>query len=624
MREYRVLDLFAGAGGFSLGFRRYNDGERNPFHIVGYVEIDQNAANTLISALMRNGMSAEDAGKIVICGDITIPETRRRLYAACPYADIIIGGPPCQSFSTIGPRAGCAELQAKFLEDDRDSLFGHYLQIVEHYMPMFFVFENVTGLLSKKDRDSGKKFIDMIVEEFEKLGYNLELEQEQFPGKKYLVLNAADYGVPQARERVIIIGNRIGVKNPVPVRTHCPPEKCQETGLLPYVTLHDAIGDLPALLPKITITPPEKGMSIKKVSAQRRAELELINGRRFNGLDPVPYHWDRFWSSYHQGGDSRRQYFDFIKPRVENFMLTGHVARGQQETDIVLFRNMKEGTSSKNLLKSDDSRDKHLLSLIKYDMKSFQDKYKKLSWSTPCGTIFAHMQKDGNRFIHPDSEQERTLTVREAARIQSFPDDYVFEAAGNVRYKYVGNAVPPLFSRAIAGALYRALCLVTRRRGRGYVLTTVPSETRSRNMAAIRSRDTKPEIRLRKALFAAGLRFRLKVKIAGSPDIVFLRKKIAVFVDGCFWHGCPKCYKKPVTNQEFWAQKVEENRRRDREVDARLEEDGWSVIRIWEHKIKKDLNSVVETIKTAVQEDGSTQRPEPNKATSSSGGDVQP
>jgi len=92
-------------------------------------------------------------------------------------------------------------------------------------------------------------------------------------------------------------------------------------------------------------------------------------------------------------------------------------------------------------------------------MNSFKDKYKKLSWDKPCNTVFAHMQKDGNRFIHPDSRQGRTLTVRETARIQSFPDDYIFEAPGNVRYKYIGNAVPPLLAMALARAIYNAMTI---------------------------------------------------------------------------------------------------------------------------------------------------------------------
>jgi DNA (cytosine-5)-methyltransferase 1 len=97
------------------------------------------------------------------------------------------------------------------------------------------------------------------------------------------------------------------------------------------------------------------------------------------------------------------------------------------------------------------------MSFIRYDMKSFKDKYRKQSWDRPCTTIFAHLERDGNRFIHPDSSQARTLTVREAARLQSFPDSYVFAGAMKSRYRQIGNAVPPLLSHAIARSIYHSL-----------------------------------------------------------------------------------------------------------------------------------------------------------------------
>ena len=600
-RRYRVLDLFAGAGGSLSGSGGLCSKIDPPFKIVGYVERDSNAAKTLVSALVREGMAQDEANRIVICNDITLPETKRRLYAVCPDVDIIIGGPPCQSFSTIGPRSSGPDLKKKFTKDDRDVLFYYYLQIVEHYMPLFFVFENVTGLLTKKHPDSGERYIDHIIGEFERIGYNMRQGCEQFPDRRYLLLNAADFGVPQLRERVIVIGNRLSIINPTPIPTHCPPELCEQTGRLPYVTLQEAIGDLPPLLPKITLTPRKKGTSINAVSSSRKKRIEDLNIGRNNGSDPVPYHWDRFIDSYNEGEPSQRQYLEFVMPENEDTLLTGHIARGQQESDIQLFRGLKPGTSSKDLLRSDDPADRKLLSLIKYDMNSFLDKYKKLDWYRPCGTVFAHMQKDGNRFIHPDREQERTLTMREAARIQSFPDDYIFEATGNVRYQYVGNAVPPLMSMAIAFAIFSTLCSITRRQVRGYTIMSDLSVVKKWNMSVMRDHETRPEILLRKALFMAGLRFRIMKRIIGSPDIAFPDKKVAVFVDDCFWHGCPECHHMTATGGDFWLHKAEENRLYDREVDERLQKEGWTVIRVWEHDVLKNLPNVVEKIEKAVR-----------------------
>lgn len=448
--KYKVLDLFAGAGGFSLGFKKFKANGNCPYEIAGAVELDKQAVKTLVSAMVREGIQSQIAEDRVICGDITLNTTKEKLYNVCPRADIIIGGPPCQSFSTIGPRSGCKEKQARFANDERDSLFWHYIDIVKHYKPLFFVFENVTGITSKKN-SQGAKYIDIITKTFESIGYNLESENESID-KKYSILNAADYGVPQIRKRVIIIGNRLNlVKNPFPERTHAAPEEADTLKLLPYVTLKDAIGDLPRVIPKITTTPTVIG---GKLSDEQIKSIERKNKHRKNGNDPSSYHWESVNKFTQQGNEARKQFFEFIKPTSIDILLTGHIARGQQLSDIELFKGMRPGMSSKHIFRSQNPRYIRLRSLIKYKMESFEDKYKKLGWNEPCNTIFAHLQKDGNRFIHPERTQTRTLTVREAARIQSFPDDYVFEAVGNQRYKYIGNAVPPLMSYSIAKAVY--------------------------------------------------------------------------------------------------------------------------------------------------------------------------
>lgn len=121
-------------------------------------------------------------------------------------------------------------------------------------------------------------------------------------------------------------------------------------------------------------------------------------------------------------------------------------------------------------------------------------------------------------------------------------------------------------------------------------------EERSKNMAAIRCRDTKPELILRKALFNKGLRYRIISKLPGKPDLVFPSRKLAIFVDGCFWHCCPKCFKAPSTNSEFWREKIAANMRRDEEVNNLLADEGWKVERYWEHEIYQDLDEIVQKI----------------------------
>jgi len=132
------------------------------------------------------------------------------------------------------------------------------------------------------------------------------------------------------------------------------------------------------------------------------------------------------------------------------------------------------------------------------------------------------------------------------------------------------------------------------------MIDVLTKKQRSYCMSRIRSKDTQPEIFLRKAISSAGVKgYRLHYKLSGRPDIVFPRKKIAVFIDGCFWHKCPKCFVKPKTNVRFWNRKIESNVKRDRAVNTRLKRDGWTVIRIWEHEIinekvlkKKILNKI--------------------------------
>ena len=119
-------------------------------------------------------------------------------------------------------------------------------------------------------------------------------------------------------------------------------------------------------------------------------------------------------------------------------------------------------------------------------------------------------------------------------------------------------------------------------------------EQRTYNMSQIRGKNTTPEIKLRKLLFATGIRgYRIHHNIPGKPDIVFVKKKIAIFIDGCFWHKCPVCFQEPETRNEFWMKKIQSNVDRDKKVNDLLKNEGWTVIRIWEHEIKKEPEKAV-------------------------------
>jgi len=122
-------------------------------------------------------------------------------------------------------------------------------------------------------------------------------------------------------------------------------------------------------------------------------------------------------------------------------------------------------------------------------------------------------------------------------------------------------------------------------------------EQRTYNMSRIRGKNTAPEIKLRKMLFAAGIRgYRIHYNLPGKPDIVFLKRKIAVFIDGCFWHKCPVDFQEPETRKEFWLEKIQSNIDRDKKINKQLKHEGWTIIRIWEHEIKKEPEKVVKKI----------------------------
>jgi len=127
-------------------------------------------------------------------------------------------------------------------------------------------------------------------------------------------------------------------------------------------------------------------------------------------------------------------------------------------------------------------------------------------------------------------------------------------------------------------------------------LDKISKEVRSHNMSKIKSKNTKPEILLRKLLWANGLRYRIHYKLSGSPDIVFVSNRLAVFVDGCFWHKCPKCYVEPKSNTAFWKEKARKNRERDKRNERALKKSGWGVLRVWEHEIKKNPSKTVQKI----------------------------
>ena len=371
-RQYKMVDLFAGCGGLSLGM------EQAGFTPWFVNEIVEQFCNTY---KINHNLSDEH----YYLGDIAELNLHIDKYKDILYdITLVCGGPPCQGFSMAN--------RQRILEDPRNSLYKQYLIFLKNVRPKFFVMENVKGMINKIEE------INLNFKEY--LG-----EEYQFD---YDIFRAQDYGVPQNRERFIMIGNRVGIS------PHLIFEEIYKNKREPFV-LKDALEGLPHL-------------SAKKDKGAKGIECSESG---FTECDFSYVHND---------------FYKFINGERVITKLYNHKNRYNNERDIEIYRRLPQGANSLH---------ESIADIMPYTRRNniFKDKYYKLDETQICKTITSHMKFDCNMYIHP--WDARGLSPREAARIQTFPDDYVITGSQNMWYAQVGNAVPVKLAKAIGDGIMK-------------------------------------------------------------------------------------------------------------------------------------------------------------------------
>jgi DNA (cytosine-5)-methyltransferase 1 len=388
-----VIDLFAGAGGSSEGFNRAG------FKVLGALEMDEMAARTY-----RLNHPAVPDDRVIVQDIRTVTRSTLRRLAGGTRVDVLTGSPPCQGFSSAGFRSKKTLLGYRPGDDHRNLLYETMVEAALVLKPRLFLMENVPGMKSAKREDHS--FLDAAAKLLkERGGYRTEIWR----------LNAAAFGVPQDRIRYFLVASRMKVMPLVPTADYQDTRSPNlDHDALPPVGLSEAIFDLPR---------------------REAGEGAAVEGRE--PPDPTP--------------DPRfRRYLTKFGILRNSRLLYQHTVRYHNPSDLELYATLRPGEDSVHALERHGRGD-----LMRYRRDVFDDKYARLRGDRPCKTIVSHLAKDGNGYIHPT--QVRSISLREAARLQSFHDGYIFCGSPSDQWIQLGNAVPPVLAEAIARSFRRAL-----------------------------------------------------------------------------------------------------------------------------------------------------------------------